>query len=103
MAKALGIAPADVKASRGRGCVECDQKGHRGRVAIYEFFLLNEEIADLIQPGLRTGQLREAARKCGWRSLREMAWQKVHRGLIPVSEQERWTRTIDPSALAASH
>src|SRR6185295_7789017 len=100
MTEALGVAPVEIKAWRGRGCVECDQKGHRGRVAIYEFFLLNEEIADLIQPGLRTAQLRDAARKVGWRSLREMAWQKVQRGLIPISEQERWTRTIDPSALS---
>jgi len=99
MAGALGIAAGDVKAWRGRGCVECNQKGHRGRVAIYEFFIPNEVIADLIQPGLRTGDLREAARKLGWRSMREMAWRKVQKGLIPISEQERWTRTIDPAAL----
>ena len=102
MAAALGIAEDQVKAWQGRGCVECNQKGHRGRVAIYEFFLLNEAIADLIQPGLRTAELREAARKLGWRSLREMAWSKVQKGLIPVSEQERWTRTIDPAALVTS-
>jgi type II secretory ATPase GspE/PulE/Tfp pilus assembly ATPase PilB-like protein len=99
MAGALSIRPEEVKASKGRGCVECNKKGHRGRVAIYEFFLLNEDIAELIHPGLRTGQLREAARKLGWRSLREMAWVKVQRGLIPISEQERWTRMIDPMAL----
>ena len=86
-----------MKAWKGRGCVECNQRGHRGRVAIYEFFLLNEAIADLIQPGLRTAELREAARKLGWRSLREMAWSKVQKGLIPIAEQERWTRTIDPA------
>jgi general secretion pathway protein E/type IV pilus assembly protein PilB len=99
MTKALGIPAADVKASRGRGCVECNQRGHRGRMAIYEMFLLNEAIADLIQPGVKTGELREAARKLGWRSLREMAWHKVQRGLIPISEQERWTRVVDPAAL----
>jgi general secretion pathway protein E/type IV pilus assembly protein PilB len=99
MAAALGIAPNQIKASKGRGCVECNQKGHRGRVAIYEFFLLNEAIADLIQPGLHAGQLRDAARKLGWRSLREMAWTKVQQGMIALSEQERWTRTIDPAAL----
>jgi type II secretory ATPase GspE/PulE/Tfp pilus assembly ATPase PilB-like protein len=99
MAKVLGLALGEVKASRGRGCVECNQKGHRGRVAIYEYFLLNEAIADLIQPGVKTGQLRDAARKIGWRSLRENAWQKVQRGLIPISEQERWTRMIDPAML----
>jgi hypothetical protein len=29
-----------------------------------------------------------------------MAWLKVLRGLIPISEQERWTRLIDPSMLS---
>ena len=99
MAQALGITPAEVRAWRGRGCVECDQRGQRGRVAVYEFFLVSQAIADLIQPGLRTGPLREAARKLGWRSLREMGWRKVQRGLIPISEQERWTRLLDPAAL----
>jgi general secretion pathway protein E/type IV pilus assembly protein PilB len=101
MAAALSLPAEQVKAWKGRGCVECNQKGHRGRVAIYEFFLLNEAIRDLIEPGLRTGELREAARKLGWRSLREMAWLKVQKGLIPISEQERWTRMIDPAALLA--
>jgi hypothetical protein len=30
-----------------------------------------------------------------------MAWLKVQKGLIPISEQERWTRMIDPAALLA--
>ena len=101
MAASLSLPPAAVRAWKGRGCVECNQKGHRGRVAVYEFFLLDEKIADLIQPGLRTGELRAAARKLGWRSLREMAWSKVQQGLVPISEQERWTRMIDPAVLKA--
>jgi len=99
MAAALGLPSEQVRAAKGRGCVECNQKGHRGRVAIYEFFLLNESLADLIKPALRTGELREAARKLGWRSLREMGWLKVQRGLIAISEQERWTRILDATAL----
>jgi general secretion pathway protein E/type IV pilus assembly protein PilB len=96
---AVSLPPDQVKAWKGAGCVECGQKGQRGRVAIYEFFLLNETIADLIRPGLRTGELREEARKLGWRSMRELAWHKVLRGVIPVSEQERWTHAIEPEAL----
>jgi type II secretory ATPase GspE/PulE/Tfp pilus assembly ATPase PilB-like protein len=102
MAEALNMPSAQVRAWKGRGCVECNQKGHRGRVAIYEFFLINESIADLIQPSLRTGDLRNAARKLGWRSLREMAWSKVLKGLIPISEQERWTRVVDPEILRSN-
>ena len=100
MASSLELPLEQVKAWKGRGCVECNQKGHRSRLAIYEFFLVSEAIADLIKPELRIGELRTAARKLGWRSLREMAWLKVQRGLIPISEQERWTRQIDPAILS---
>lgn len=99
MAAALALPAEEVRAWKGAGCVECNQKGERGRVAIYEFLLLNEAIANLIQPSLRTGELRQAARQLGWRSLREMGWSKVQRGEIAISEQERWTRLIDPKSL----
>jgi len=99
MAKALGLEAEAVKAWRGRGCVECNQKGHRGRAAIYELFLVEEATAELIQPGVKTSELRDAARQLGWRSLRENAWLKVQAGLIPISEQERWTRRIDAGIL----
>jgi type IV pilus assembly protein PilB len=102
MATALKLPAEEVRAWRGRGCVECNQKGHRGRVAIYEFFLLNEPLADLIQAALRTGDMRAAARQMGWRSLRELGWLKVQRGLVPISEQERWTRVLDPNLLGGA-
>ncbi len=102
MAAALKIPASEVQAFRGRGCVECHQKGYRGRVAIYEMFLLNETLADLIQPGVKTGELRAAARRFGWRSLREMGWLKVQRGLIPVAEQERWTHSLNPGGAPGS-
>lgn len=99
MAKSMAIDPSEVQAWRGRGCVECNQRGHRGRVAIYEFFVLDDTITDLIQPGVKNSQLREAGLRLGWRSLRNMAWLKVQRGIIPITEQERWTRIVDPLAL----
>jgi type II secretory ATPase GspE/PulE/Tfp pilus assembly ATPase PilB-like protein len=100
MSRALGMAPAEIRAWRGGGCIECNGNGARGRVAIYEFFLIHDEIADLIGPGVKTGELRAAARKFGWRSLREQAWVKVQHGLIPLTEQQRMTRRIGESYLA---
>jgi type II secretory ATPase GspE/PulE/Tfp pilus assembly ATPase PilB-like protein len=99
MAGSLQLPEAEVKAFRGHGCVECNQKGYRGRVAIYEFFLINDALADLIVPQVRTGQLREAARQFGWRSLREQGWIKVQNGLVPLSEQQRMTRRIGDQLL----
>lgn len=98
MASVLQIAPGNVKAWQGRGCVECNHKGHRGRVALYEFFVITDEIADLIVPGVTTGQLREAALRNGWRSLREAAWTRVQNALVPVAEVERITHRLDTSA-----
>ena len=96
MAAALRIAPSEVKAYLGTGCVECNDKGYRGRVALYEFFVINDAVADLIGPGVKTGQLREVARRFGWKSLRDQAWTKVQSGLIPVIEQQRLTLKVSP-------
>jgi general secretion pathway protein E/type IV pilus assembly protein PilB len=68
-------------------------------VALYEFFVITEDIADLIGPAARTAELRGVARKAGWRSLREAGWAKVQSGLIPISEQQRMTRTVGQSVL----
>jgi general secretion pathway protein E/type IV pilus assembly protein PilB len=95
MAASLGLAEQEVKAFRGAGCVECNSRGYRGRVAIYEFFLMTDVVADLIEPGVRTGSLRRAAREEGWRSLRENSWIKVQQGLIPMAEQQRLTRQLN--------
>jgi len=94
MAEALHLPPEQVHAWKGTGCVECNQQGCRGRIALYEFFLVNDEIADLIEPGVKTNQLREAARRHGWVSLREQGWRKVQSGLIPLAEQQRLTYKV---------
>ncbi len=100
MAQTLRLPAGDVRAWIGKGCVECSQNGYRGRIALYEFFLLNDEICDLLEPGVKTSRLRETAQKHGWRSLRSLAWSKVQGGLIPVIEVERLTsRVIDYPSL----
>ncbi len=100
MARQLGLAPEAVRAFRGRGCVECNGKGTRGRVALYEFFVMSEEMADLLGPNISTGQIRSAARRLGWRSLRDQAWKKVQQGLIPISEIQRLTYRLQQPAFA---
>ena len=95
MAGALAIPEAEARAFKGSGCVECGNRGYRGRVAIYEFFLMTDDVADLIEPGVRSGTLRRMAREQGWRSLRENAWAKVQAGQIPLAEQQRLTRQLN--------
>lgn len=94
MAVALGIEPTAVQAWRGVGCPECNGTGERGRVAIYELFVLSDEIVDALSDNLKASTLRELARRQGWRSLREEGWRKVQAGVISVAENHRLTRRL---------
>lgn len=95
MAAVLGVAASEVKAWKGAGCVECNEQGARGRTAIYEFFLINDELADAIEPGVKTTRLRKMSRKSGWRSMRENGFSKIQSGVVSWEELERVTRRID--------
>jgi len=94
MAEILAIDPAEVRAWKGEGCDECAQLGYRGRVAIYEFFLMNDELAEAIAQGMTVTRLKEEARRFGWRSLRENAFLKIHEGRICLEELRRVTWRI---------
>ena len=97
IARALGIEPDEVQAWRGAGCGECNGTGYRGRVAIYEFFLLDEELQDMVSAHCRTSELRKAALERGMRTLREDGWVKVSEGLTSIEEIQRITSTFQIS------
>lgn len=94
MAAALRIKPEEVKAWIGRGCVECNKLGYRGRVALYEFFVVNDEMVDQFRPGLTASELREMGRRYGWKPIREHGWIKVQNGTISIEENQRLTRRV---------
>ncbi len=94
MSTALGIAPGEVRAKHGKGCAECRGTGERGRVAIYELFLITDEVVDSLASPVRTVALRELARRQGWRPLREAGWRKVQDGVISIAENQRLTRRL---------
>jgi type II secretory ATPase GspE/PulE/Tfp pilus assembly ATPase PilB-like protein len=94
MAEALKIRPEEVRAWVGKGCVECNQMGYRGRVALYEFFVVNDEIVDLLTPGATASNLRDIGRSYGWKPIREHGWVKVQNGTISIAENQRLTRRV---------
>jgi type II secretory ATPase GspE/PulE/Tfp pilus assembly ATPase PilB-like protein len=91
----LEIEEEDFVHYKGTGCVECDYRGYTGRVAIYEFFLMTEELEDLIAAGSRTSDLRRVAKQNGMTSLRQNGWLKVARGDTTVQEVLRITTAFD--------
>ncbi len=97
MADYLEIPPEEVKAWRGRGCIECNHSGYRGRVAIFEFFLLDEKIQDMVSAHTQTSELRRAAINHGMKTLRQNGWEKIAERLTTVDEVTRITSTFDIS------
>ena len=97
MSDTLGIEPSDIKAMKGAGCLECDQTGSRGRVAIYEFFLLDEELQDMVAAHAGTSELRKAAMERGMKVLRQDGWEKVNNGDTTIDEVQRITSTFQIS------
>lgn len=94
IAKAVGCTPEEVKTYKGRGCVSCNHSGYKGRVAIYEIFLVDEDMQDRIAEGQSTGELRRAAIERGMYTLRDDGWSKVMQGLTTVDEVERLTNNF---------
>jgi type IV pilus assembly protein PilB len=71
---------------RGRGCDNCMNSGYRGRMAIFEVMLLNDDLRDLIIQKVSTNVLRSEARKMGMRTLRESGLLSIYDGDTTIDE-----------------
>jgi len=92
--KESGLTPAEAASYRfrvGRGCRECRGSGYKGRKAIAELMVLNDELRELITARAPVRQLKEAARTAGTRVLREAALEAVRRGETTLQEINRVT------------
>ena len=75
----------------GRGCGHCRGTGFRGRRAISEIMVLNDEIRELIVAREPIRRVKEAARKQGTRFLREAAIELLKAGETTLQEINRVT------------
>jgi type II secretory ATPase GspE/PulE/Tfp pilus assembly ATPase PilB-like protein len=68
------------------GCEKCRGNGFKGRMGIFELFIIDDEVRQMINTGLTTTQLRRRARELGMRTLREDGIRKVLAGLTSGGE-----------------
>ena len=89
-----GLEHADLSGYRlrsGRGCGQCRGSGYRGRRAIAELLVLNDELREMIVGRQSIRSIKEAARRNGTRSLREAAMAMAQRGETNLEEINRVT------------
>jgi len=75
----------------GRGCRECRGAGYKGRKAIAELMILNDELRELVTARAPVRSLKEAAQRSGTRFLREAAFEAVKAGETTLQEINRVT------------
>ena len=75
----------------GKGCGDCSSTGHRGRMGIFEVFIIEDDVRKLIYDKVPSSVLRSRAREMGMRTLREDGIRKVLAGLTTPDEVIRAT------------
>jgi len=75
----------------GRGCQHCRGSGYRGRKAIGELLVLNDELREAIINRAPVRQLKEMSQKNGVRLIRAVALDLVRRGETTLEEVNRVT------------
>src|SRR5437879_6874814 len=81
--------PANAKWIAGRGCEECGQSGSKGRIAIHELLVVNDDVRELISRRASEHAIRKAAREAGMRTLLEDGILKAARGLTTLDDVVR--------------
>jgi type IV pilus assembly protein PilB len=90
----LGVTAEEVAGKRfyqGAGCVACNNTGYKGRTAIHEFLVMNEEIRDIILRNGSVAEMHAAAVRNGMTPLREAGMQKIFEGTTTIEEVVRET------------
>ncbi|HWY40410.1 MAG TPA: GspE/PulE family protein [Chthoniobacterales bacterium] len=87
--RALRIEPGqlrDAQVTHAKGCEQCRGTGYKGRMGVFEIFVLDDEIRHMIDNRTSTWNLRQRARELGMRTLREDGVRKVLAGFTTAEE-----------------
>ena len=91
LAESYGIEMKDDMVRCGRGCVQCNGIGFKGRTAIHELMVMSPELRTLIEGGAPDSDLERVAREQGMRLLVEEALDRVACGTTTMEEVRRVT------------
>ena len=75
----------------GRGCPTCSQSGYKGRMGIYEWLRMSEQLRDLVTRKAPTLVIRDKAIEQGMRTLRDDGLRAILDGKTSVEEVIKYT------------
>ena len=68
------------------GCKNCNDRGYKGRVAVYEVMPLWDGLKELVIQGCSAAELKQEAIRLGFKTLRMAALSKVKLGVTTLAE-----------------
>jgi len=78
-----------IKIPEAKACKKCDSIGYKGRIGIFEAFLIDDEMEKFILKSPSTVELRDMAIKKGMVSMRQDGFIKVLEGITTIEEIEK--------------
>jgi len=81
----------DFTCYRGRGCSNCSNIGYRGRLALFEVMVMDEEIKELTLRRAPANEIKKAAIQAGMKTLRQSGITKIKQGVTTIEEALRVT------------
>ncbi len=78
-----------IKTPKAKGCKECNFTGYKGRIGIYEIFLVDNEMENFILKSPSIVAMRELAIKKGMILMRKDGLLKVVEGITTIEEIDR--------------
>ena len=87
--RALHLEPSqlsEAQVMKPVGCDQCRKTGYKGRMGIFEIFIIDDDVRHMINNRRSTLLLRQRARELGMRTLREDGVRKVLAGLTSAEE-----------------
>jgi len=85
----LSFSKADFKIPHAKGCEDCNNTGYRGRIGIYETFLVDDEMERFILTSPSIIDMKELAIKKGMVLMHQDGLIKVLEGITTIEEVER--------------
>ena len=90
----FNISPDEMRIFHGEGCQHCKGTGYKGRTAIFELMVINENIREMIYKNATLTEIRETAiKKNGMITLKEDGLRNIVQGITTIEEVVRTTST----------
>jgi type IV pilus assembly protein PilB len=85
----IGVKPEDIgtfQVYEPQGCRTCNERGYKGRVALYEVMPMWDSLKELVINGASTAELKSEAIRLGMQTLRMAGIAKLKAGVTSIEE-----------------